>query len=53
MNAMKNIHVKTTTMIIHLISRYSFFPLITPAKKKTKTKNVALETHRVRPRVVF
>ena len=38
MNAMKNIHVKTTTMIIHLISRYSFFPLITPAKKKKKKK---------------
>ena len=33
---MKNIHVKTTTVIIHLISRYSFSPLITPEKKKKK-----------------
>ena len=31
---MKNIHVKTTTVIIHQISRYSFSPLITPEKKK-------------------
>lgn len=37
-NAMKNIHVKTTTMIIHLISKYSFFPLITPEKKRKKKK---------------
>ena len=50
-NAMKNIHVKTTTVIIHLISRYSFSPLITPEKKKKK--EVAFETHRARPRVVF
>ena len=37
-NAMKNIHVKTTTMIIHLISRYSFFPLITPEKREREKK---------------